>query len=213
VPNGVDAAYWSPEHAHANPYRAGERAVVFAGAMDYRANADAVTWFARAVWPRVLAGCPTARFYIVGSRPTREVQALSECAGITVTGRVEDVRPYVAHAHVVAAPLRIARGIQNKVLEALAMEKVVLATPEAWEGIEDFAGRQGCISGSPDVMTATALQWLDAPQPARVPAARAIVRQRYDWTRNLDAYENVLRGAPEPIVGSVAASASIEVCA
>ncbi len=213
VPNGVDAAYWSPEHAHANPYRAGERAVVFAGAMDYRANADAVTWFARAVWPRVLAGCANARFYIVGSRPTREVQALGACAGITVTGRVEDVRPYVAHAHVVTAPLRIARGIQNKVLEALAMEKVVLATPEAWEGIEDFAGRQGCISGSPDVMAAAALRWLDALQPARVPAARAMVRQRYDWTRNLDAYESVLRGAPEPGAGSMAASASIEACA
>lgn len=195
VPNGVDAAYWDPAQAHASPYRSGERAVVFAGAMDYRANVDAVTWFARTVWPRVLAGCASARFYIVGSRPTREAQALGELAGVTVTGRVEDVRPYVAHAHVVAAPLRIARGIQNKVLEALAMEKVVLATPEAWEGIEDFQGRQGCISGSPEVIVEAALQWLAMPQPARVPAARAMVQARFDWTRNLDAYERVLRGS------------------
>jgi glycosyltransferase involved in cell wall biosynthesis len=169
---------------------------------------DAVTWFAQTVWPRVLAGCAKARFYIVGSKPAREVQALGELAGVTVTGRVEDVRPYVAHAHVVAAPLRIARGIQNKVLEALAMEKVVLATPEAWEGIEDFPGRQGCISGSPETLAETALQWLAGPEPARGPAARAMVQARFDWVRNLDAYERVLRGSPHaPFAESMQISA------
>jgi sugar transferase (PEP-CTERM/EpsH1 system associated) len=213
VPNGVDAVYWDPAGAYANPYRVDERVVVFAGAMDYRANVDAVTWFAQTVWPRVLAGCAPARFYIVGSKPTREVQALGELAGVTVTGRVEDVRPYVAHAHVVAAPLRIARGIQNKVLEALAMEKVVLATPEAWEGIEDFAGRQGCISGSPEAMAEAALQWLATQQPARVPTARAMVQARFDWTRNLDAYERVLRGSQRTtFAGSVPASARAGAC-
>ena len=213
VPNGVDAGYWNPTQVHVSPYRPDERAVVFAGAMDYRANVDAVTWFAQTVWPGVLAGCVQARFYIVGSKPTREVQALGELAGVTVTGRVEDVRPYVAHAHVVAAPLRIARGIQNKVLEALAMEKVVLATPEAWEGIEDFAGRQGCISGSPETLAGTALQWLATQQPAQVPAARAMVRARFDWTRNLDAYERVLRGSQRAtFAGSVPASARAGAC-
>jgi len=213
VPNGVDATYWNPAQVHVSPYRHDERAVVFAGAMDYRANVDAVTWFAHAVWPRVRAGCPQARFYIVGSKPTREVQALGERAGVTVTGRVEDVRPYVAHAHAVAAPLRIARGIQNKVLEALAMEKVVVATPEAWEGIEDFAGREGCISGSPETMADTALQWLATPQPARVPAARAMVQTRFGWTRNLDAYERVLRGSQRTaFTASIPASARAGVC-
>ena len=214
VPNGVDAEYWNPGSSCASPYRTNERVVVFAGAMDYRANVDAVAWFAREVWPRVRAGCAYARFYIVGSKPTREVQALAEFAGVVVTGRVADVRPYVAHAHVVAAPLRIARGIQNKVLEALAMEKVVLATPEAWEGIEDFAGRQGCISGSPDVMVAAALQWLAMPQPARVPAARAMVQSHFDWTRNLDDYVGVLRGVQHASrVGSTAHSTRAGACA
>ena len=213
VPNGVDAAYWNPAQGHVSPYQPDERAVVFAGAMDYRANADAVTWFAQTVWPRVLAGCAQARFYIVGSKPTREVQALGERAGIAVTGRVEDVRPYVAHAHVVAAPLRIARGIQNKVLEALAMEKVILATPEAWEGIEDFAGREGRISSSSEAMAETALQWLAKPEPVRVPAARAMVQARFDWTRNLDAYERVLRGTPcTTFTGSVPAVARAGAC-
>jgi len=192
IPNGVDSEYWDPERTYASPYRAEDRAVVFVGAMDYRANVHAAQWFAHEVWPRIFVRCPDARFYIVGSKPTAAVRALGQLAGIVVTGRVEDVRPYLAHAHAVAAPLRIARGIQNKVLEALAMEKVLLATPEAWEGIEDFAGRRGCISDSPEVMATEAVHWLDMPQVARVPAARAMVRARFDWVRNLDAYESVL---------------------
>lgn len=208
IPNGVDGGYWDPRRTCANPYPPTERAVVFVGAMDYRANVHAAQWFAREVWPRVLARCPEARFYIVGSNPTAAVHALGQLAGIVVTGRVEDVRPWLAHAHAVAAPLRIARGIQNKVLEALAMEKVLLATPEAWEGIEDFAGRQGCISDSPEVMAVEALHWLGSPQVARVPAARAMVLSRFDWARNLDTYERVL-GNPPPGTSTVAAAGAV----
>ena len=195
IPNGVDAEYWDPQRVYSNPYLPGERVVVFVGAMDYRANVHAAQWFAREVWPLIFAKRQDARFYIVGSRPTAAVHALGQLAGITVTGWVEDVRPYLAHAHVVAAPLRIARGIQNKVLEALAMEKVLLATPEAYEGIADFAGRRGCIDGSSDVMAAEALRWLDAPLPVRVLEARAEVLSRYDWVRSLELYESVLSGA------------------
>ncbi|EIM02177.1 sugar transferase [Rhodanobacter thiooxydans] len=193
IPNGVDAGYWDPRRVCSSPYRPGERVVVFVGAMDYRANVDAVWWFAQEVWPRIAARRQDARFYIVGSQPTAAVRVLGQLAGITVTGRVEDVRPYLAHAHVVTAPLRVARGIQNKVLEALAMEKVLLATPAAYAGVADFAGRQGCIDESPEVMATEALRWLDAPQAVRVSAARAEVLSRYDWGRSLDTYENVLR--------------------
>ncbi len=193
IPNGVDTEYWNPQQPWPSPYRQGERVVAFVGAMDYRANVDAVQWFAREVWPLVSARCRNVRFYIVGSKPTASVRALAELAGISVTGRVEDVRPYLAHAHVVVAPLRIARGIQNKVLEALAMEKVLLATPEAYEGVADFEGRLGCIDASPEVLAAEAARWLDAPHVTRVPAARAMVLSRYDWKRSLDIYENVLR--------------------
>ena len=194
IANGVDAEYWDPNRTYPDPYQAGERAVVFVGAMDYRANVHAAQWFAHEVWPRIHSRCREARFYIVGSNPTAVVRALGRLAGIKVTGRVEDVRPWLAHAYAVAAPLRIARGIQNKVLEAMAMEKVILATPEAWEGIADFEGRQGCISDVPEIMAEAALHWLEAPQAGRVPAARAEVLSRYDWARNLDTYENVLRG-------------------
>lgn len=195
VANGVDIAYWNPDHGYASPYPEGARVVMFAGAMDYRANVDAVCWFANAVWPRIRTTRPEARFYVVGSHPTPEVRQLEQTEGITVTGRVADVRPYLAHAHAVTAPLRIARGIQNKVLEALAMEKPVLATPEAWEGIEDFDGRQGCISASPEALAAEALRWLASERPVRAAAGRVMVRGRFDWARNLDAYEHVLRGA------------------
>ncbi len=196
IPNGVDGTYWDPQLDHANPYQPGERAVVFVGAMDYRANVHAAQWFARDVWPQIFARRADARFYIVGSNPTPAVRALGQLAGVVVTGRVEDVRPYLAHAHAVAAPLRIARGIQNKVLEALAMEKVLLATPEAYEGIENFVGRQGCISASPEVMATEALRWLDAAEITRVSAARTKVLAGYDWARNLDKYESVLAHGP-----------------
>jgi polysaccharide biosynthesis protein PslH len=213
IPNGVDAGYWDPQRACSSPYRPGERAVVFVGAMDYRANVDAVLWFAHEVWPRIAARRQDACFYIVGSRPTAAVRALGQLAGITVTGRVEDVRPYLAHAHAVTAPLRIARGIQNKVLEALAMEKVLLATPAAYAGVADFAGRQGCIDESPEVMATEALRWLGAPQAVRVPAARAEVLSRYDWGRSLDTYENVLCNAQHGAapVGAVG-TAGLEAC-
>ena len=210
IPNGVDSAYWDPRLGGASPYPSDERAVVFVGAMDYRANVHAAQWFAREVWPRVLAQCPQARFYIVGSNPAAAVEALGRQPGIVVTGRVEDVRPWVAHAHAVTAPLRIARGIQNKVLEALAMEKVLLATPAAWEGIEDFAGRQGCITDSPEVMASEAAHWLASPQIARAPAARAMVLSRFGWAGNLDTYEEVLCPASSsaPAVASPVAAPS-----
>jgi sugar transferase (PEP-CTERM/EpsH1 system associated) len=211
IPNGVDAAYWDPSLACPSPYQSGERAVVFVGAMDYRANVDAARWFAHDVWPRIAARRQDARFYIVGSHPTAAVRALAQLAGITVTGRVEDVRPYLAHAHVVTAPLRIARGVQNKVLEALAMGKVLLATPEAYEGVEDFAGRLGCIDSSPAVMATEALRWLEPAQPVHVPAARAHVLSRYDWSASLDAYDRVLTGA-QCDAQTAAAAAGVEAC-
>lgn len=195
ISNGVDSEYWNPERDYSNPYPPGQRALVFIGAMDYWANVDAAQWFAREIWPRIHVQRPEARLYIVGTRPAPAVRALGQLPGVTVTGRVEDVRPHLAHAHAAATPLRIARGIQNKVLEALAMAKVLLATPQAYEGIEDFDGRQGCISDAPEVLVAAALAALDRPQPLRVPQARALAVSHYHWQSLLDIYQDVLDGA------------------
>ena len=119
--NGVDTDYFSPAHELPNPFATDEDAIVFTGAMDYWPNVDAVTWFARDVLPTIATQRPRARFYIVGIAPTPAVQALAQDPRVVVTGRVPDVRPYLKHARVVVAPLRVARGIQNKVLEAMAM--------------------------------------------------------------------------------------------
>ncbi len=125
--NGVDAEFFSPDHVLASPYRDGEIPVVFTGAMDYWPNVDAAVWFAGEVLPRLRQRHPDVRFYIVGRSPDSAVQALAG-EDVVVTGTVADVRPHLAHAAVVVAPLRIARGIQNKVLEAMARARPVVAS-------------------------------------------------------------------------------------
>ncbi len=136
VSNGVDTDYFTPDFSDNSPYQNNKKVLVFTGAMDYWANCDAVIWFANEIFPLLYKVDKNYEFYIVGSKPTETVQALSSLPGVTVTGRVEDIRPYIKYAHLCVAPLRIARGIQNKVLEAMAMGKAVVATSNAIEGIQ-----------------------------------------------------------------------------
>ncbi|PKM37854.1 MAG: sugar transferase [Gammaproteobacteria bacterium HGW-Gammaproteobacteria-10] len=135
VNNGVDTDYFSPDYAFDSPYRPESQVLAFTGAMDYWANVDAVKWFAEKVFPSIRKKHPDTEFYIVGSKPTKDVLSLAQIDGVVVTGSVDDVRPFIAHADLVVTPLRIARGIQNKVLEAMAMAKPVIATSMAIEGI------------------------------------------------------------------------------
>jgi sugar transferase (PEP-CTERM/EpsH1 system associated) len=186
--NGVDTDYFSPELAHASPYAAGERALVFTGAMDYWPNVDAVEWFARDVFPELRARFADLRFYIVGARPSPAVQALAEQAGVVVTGTVPDVRPYIAHAAVAVAPLRIARGIQNKVLEAMAMARAVVVSPQALEGIEAEPGSELVLAEDAAAFVeavTTLLAGQDSALDAIGKAARARVQRRYSWSSNL----------------------------
>lgn len=133
--NGVDTVFFDPQVEVSDPL-AKDIDVVFTGAMDYWANVDAVMWFADKVWPLVRQTNPEARFLIVGGNPTADVLGLDGKNGIKVTGRVEDIRPFIKNAMVAVAPLQIARGIQNKVLEAMSMARPVIATSMAIEGIE-----------------------------------------------------------------------------
>ncbi len=135
VSNGIDFSYFDPTLAYEPIYPQDKKVLVFTGAMDYWANCDAVIWFAEAVFKKLYLLDNNYQFYIVGSNPSKAVQDLAQQSGIVVTGRVEDIRPYIAHAFIAIAPLRIARGIQNKVLEAMAMNKAVVATHNAMEGI------------------------------------------------------------------------------
>jgi sugar transferase (PEP-CTERM/EpsH1 system associated) len=134
VGNGVDTGYFDPTASYPDPF-AGRPALVFVGAMDYRPNIDAVGWFAAEVMPRLRSLVRPPSFCIVGANPAAAVRRLAG-PDVQVTGRVDDVRPYLAHAAAVVAPLRIARGIQNKVLEAMAMAAPVVATPQAREGLD-----------------------------------------------------------------------------
>jgi sugar transferase (PEP-CTERM/EpsH1 system associated) len=140
--NGVDAEFFSPAHTFASPYARDEIPLVFTGAMDYWPNVDAAVWFAQNVLPAVRQQRPGIRFYIVGRSPDAAVLALAADPAVVVTGTVADVRPYIAHAAVVVAPLRIARGIQNKVLEAMAMAKAVVASATCAEPIAAEAGTE-----------------------------------------------------------------------
>ncbi|HEX2117507.1 MAG TPA: TIGR03087 family PEP-CTERM/XrtA system glycosyltransferase, partial [Alphaproteobacteria bacterium] len=162
VNNGVDTDYFSPERPYETPFPAGTRALVFTGAMDYWPNIDAVVHFAETVLPRVRNAVPDASFWIVGSNPAPAVSALAARPGVVITGRVPDVRPYLAHAAAVVAPLRIARGIQNKVLEAMAMAKTVIATPQAAEGIEGQDGRDLLVPPTADAFAQATVQVLRA---------------------------------------------------
>lgn len=191
LPNGVDVTYFDPAAAldepppEQSPTGTGPW-WVFTGAMDYWANVDAVSWFVEQVLPLACERTPDAQFVIVGSKPTDEVVALGDRPGVYVTGRVPDVRPYLRRASVVVAPLRIARGIQNKVLEALAMAKPVVATPAAAEGIDARSGTHLLVADSPsDTVDALARAADPAGGAALGRAGRRLIEERYSWDATL----------------------------
>lgn len=190
--NGVDTEYFSPEHDFASPYAPGEQALVFTGAMDYWPNVDAVQWFCDAVFPALLAAAPGLRFYIVGSRPTPEVQALAARSGVSVTGTVPDVRPYIRHAAVSVAPLRIARGIQNKVLEAMAMAAPTVVSPQALEGIDAVPDVELAVASDAPAWIEKVGALLARGDHDMGRAARARVEHHYSWPSNLACIEERL---------------------
>lgn len=189
--NGVDLEYFSPDHELPSPYPLRMRALVFTGAMDYWANVDAVIWFAREVFPAFRAQFADLHFYIVGSNPSAEVKALAG-NGIVVTGFVADVRPYLAHAALSVAPLRIARGIQNKVLEAMAMAKTVIVSPQALEGIHAEIGRELIVAEDASAFIAHISAQLSRPDATLGLAARQRVERAYSWNTSLQGIDRLL---------------------
>jgi len=190
--NGVDTDYFSPDRQYDSPYAQGEVAIVFTGAMDYWPNVDAVQWFADAMLPAIRARNDKAVFYIVGARPVEQVKALARREGIKVTGTVPDVRPYIAHARVSVAPLRIARGIQNKVLEAMAMAKAVVVSGPALEGIDATPGSEILLAGHEQQFIDAVCALLSTSLPDIGRAARRKVLARYGWASNLQSIDDLL---------------------
>lgn len=189
--NGVDADFFAPEATRASPFAAAssgtaEIPLVFTGAMDYWPNIDAVTWFAADILPTLLLTWPQLRFYIVGRSPTAAVLALAS-SHVVVTGTVPDVRPYLQHAALVVAPLRVARGIQNKILEAMAMARPVVAAQSCVEAIDAQAGTEliGARSAADFVREISCLLSSPALAAALGDRGRQRVVQSYSWQAHL----------------------------
>jgi sugar transferase (PEP-CTERM/EpsH1 system associated) len=187
--NSVDLERFHPRDNAPEP---GE--IVFTGVMNYHPNAEGCAWFVREILPQVRAIVPKVRFTIVGSSPTREVERLARVPGVTVTGFVPDTRVHLRRASVAVAPLRIARGIQNKVLEALAMGLPVVGTSAATQGVEGEPGRDFLVADDAPAFAARVVELLEHPADARAlgERGRAFVERRYDWEAVLAPLEPLL---------------------
>ncbi len=215
--NGVDAAYFDPATVAAPPpWPAGGPAdgpvAVFTGTMDYRPNVAAAVWFAEAVLPRLHAAHPTLRFAIVGANPAPAVARLARLPGILVSGRVADVRPWLHHAALAVAPLAIARGIQNKVLEAMAMARPVVATPAAFTGLRAVPGQELLVAAGAAAFADAVAAVLAGRHRGLGAAARAAVLSRYAWTATLARLDAAMAATPlSPPLSSGPPSLSHEV--
>ena len=195
IPNGIDLAYYEPVAAPA-----AQPVVMFTGAMDYLPNIDAVCHFCADILPRVRREIPETRFYIVGLNPSPDVLRLASMPGVTVTGRVPDVRPYYARAAVCVAPLRIGRGIQNKVLQGMAMGLPLVASPLAARGLEAQPGRHLEVADDAAEFATRLVRLLKSPADRRALGrnGRAFVEANYGWERSLFNLERLLEEAAGP---------------
>jgi sugar transferase (PEP-CTERM/EpsH1 system associated) len=193
VSNGVDTDYFRPDGGIASPFPPGGPVVVFTGHMRYWANVDAVRWFVKEIWPEVLSSHPHARFYIVGAQPSPEVARLAS-DNVVVTGRVADVRPYLQCASVVVAPLRIARGIQCKVLEGMAMAKTVVLTDKALEGIDAVSGQEVLSASDTRTFARYVTDTLSGRSGGVGAAARERVLAQYSWDRHCARFLDLVAG-------------------
>lgn len=198
VGNGIDTGIFDPGAQFKRIDTMGEL-IVFTGQMDYRPNVEGVTWFVETILPHIRLRHPKARFAIVGRKPTDAVKALTKHPGVTVTGEVPDVRPWLHAASVVVAPLKLARGIQNKVLEAMAMARPVVASTAAATGIDH--GGTVEVGGTVGEIADAVIRILSDPLTAS--AFGALARQRvidhYSWDARLAVLDDImgLRGRNE----------------
>jgi sugar transferase (PEP-CTERM/EpsH1 system associated) len=189
VGNGVDLDYFRSAGAVKHP-----ASIIFTGVMDYRPNIDAVIWFCDQILPVVQAAIPEANFTICGSRPVRAVRRLAKLTGVTVTGSVADTRPYLDRAAVFVAPLRIARGVQNKLLEALAMGLPCVVSMAAWNGITIANGDGIVATDDPGQFAADVVDLLrDANRRTEMGRrARAVVEADYRWEAQMARLDQVI---------------------
>jgi len=201
ITNGVDTHFFSSIRQYPRPFTSSLPVAVFTGAMDYWPNVRSVEWFANTVMPECERQGQQLEFWIVGANPTRAVRRLSAKPNIRVTGRVRDVRPYLAHAAAAVAPIRLARGVQNKILEAMAMGKPVVATPEATKGIDAVAGTEVIIA-SDATQFAEGLRLATSARGAEIGKhARQKVQLTYPWYNTLNGIEQLFERPRRSDVG------------
>lgn len=181
VPNGVDIEQYRP--GAVVPVDLGRQALVFTGKMDFRPNVDAVLWFVNSVLPLIRSRSPEVDFYVVGKNPHPRLEPLRQTNGVTLTGYVEDVRPYIEGASVYVVPLQSGGGTRLKVLEAMAMGKALVTTTLGGEGIDAQPGRDWLVADSPAAFADGVLALLaDRALAARLgQAARDFVTAHFDW--------------------------------
>jgi sugar transferase (PEP-CTERM/EpsH1 system associated) len=194
IPNGVDLEYFQSTRS-AGPGFIPNR-LVFTGNMSYRPNVDAVQHFVADVLPKVQREIPDVQLYIVGMEPSAAVRRLANGNRIVVTGRVDDVRPYFDSAAVAVAPLRVARGLQNKVLEAMAMRVPVVASPAAFAGISAVAGRDLLVAAQPEEFSREVVTLLRDPAARErfAAAGRTCVETNHNWSQLLERLEDLVAG-------------------
>lgn len=194
VNNGVDSEHFGPSAKFPNPL--GDRpAIVFTGMMNYRPNVEAMSWFVEQVMPRLRAHPKAPCLWIVGSNPCRAVLALAG-PDVRVTGRVPDVRPYLRYAAAVVAPLQIARGIQNKVLEAMAMGAAVVVTPQAHEGLDRCSAEELLTAATGAEFADAVVRILDGAAGPIGARARARVVRDYRWRASLTTLDQLVDAEP-----------------
>jgi sugar transferase (PEP-CTERM/EpsH1 system associated) len=190
VSNGVKLVDGAPYPSRIDPV------ITFIGALDYPPNIDAVNWFAREIWPMIYAAVPTARFQVVGRNPVRSVRALGRINGVQIVGEVAEVRPHLLESRVIVAPLRIARGLPNKVLEAMAARRPVVTTSIVAEAIHACDGQELLIADKPGDFAARVVELLAHPRLCDDigEAAMTFVRRNHDWELIGEQFESLLLG-------------------
>lgn len=193
ITNGVDL-----DTFHMVPQGPNDGHCVFVGALDYRPNVDGVRWFVREAWPETRRLHPGATLALVGRRPVAAIRRLAGRDGTTLVGQVADVRPYLARAAVAVVPLWVARGVQNKVLEAMAMGRAVVVSPQALEGLAAIPGEHLEVAESPKDWARTIAELLDdeARRWRLGTAARHFVEQHHCWETCLRPFAVVLGIGP-----------------
>jgi sugar transferase (PEP-CTERM/EpsH1 system associated) len=203
IPTGVDASYFKPSGTPSDP---GSRSIVFTGSMDWLPNEDAMVFFCREVLPLIRREDPQATLSIVGRTPTPAVQRLAAQEGVTVTGRVDDVRPFLERASVFAVPLRIGGGTRLKIFEAMAMGKAVVSTTVGAEGLSVAPGTHLMTADDPrGFADAVVALFRDVERRRQLETAgRALVIGRYDWSAVATSLEDALVSTMEQPVSAMA---------